>query len=190
MQKGLKLYSFYILGPILIAVLSLSACFGLKEPNLAGKSASDQMTYGQQISMKKQESAILAKSIRITDKAGTQDVPDEIIARIQIISTKETSSQALNENMLIAAAVTEALNKLQINDLRVDTAGFSVQALYEDQSKAHPAIDAYRAVTTLEARTAQIEKIDLIISIAIHSGAKEISSFSYDLTENSKKIKK
>jgi uncharacterized protein YggE len=50
-----------------------------------------------------------------------------------------------------------------------------------------PSIYAYRTVSSLKITTESLEKIGDIIAIAIESGANEISSINYDLSESLKK---
>jgi uncharacterized protein len=180
---------FLLLTSLLAAVLFFNGCFGFQDPNPVGKSdVSAQAVYGQQASQA-QGPAIGQKSIVVTGQAKIKAVPDAVIVRIHITTTKETSVEALQENMFAVAAVTEALQGLPISDLQIETAGFHVQALTDKDREAAGAPDqiyAYSADTVLEARTSQIEKIGAILSSAIDSGATEVPSLYHDLSRPQK----
>ncbi len=186
MKKSLKAFPlFLLLASFLGALLFLNACLGFGDPNPTGKSdASAPVVYGQQASQA-QGPAIGQKSILVTGEGKAKAVPDEVIVRIRIITTKETSAEALHENMFAAAGVAEALHSLQISDLQIETAGFGIEAVTEpdnDVPGVPSRISAYSAVTALEARTAQMEKVGEIISSAIDSGATDVPSIYYDLS--------
>jgi uncharacterized protein YggE len=106
------------------------------------------------------------------------------------MTEQPSSAESVNENTTKTDGVISAIKSLGINDLKIQTQGFTLNPLYNYPENMPPSIYAYRTVSSLKITTGKIERIGDIISVSIESGANEVSSIEYDLDEELKKSTK
>jgi uncharacterized protein len=174
-----------------VPVVLLSGCIGQKPPRYTNDTQSkgsltEETVYGT--SKETQNTAASqAKTIVVTSEGSVKVVPDTVMARIEVLTEKPTSEEAVNINSVNTQNVVTAIKALGESDLKIETSGYSLQPLYNYIDNKPPVIYAFSAVTTLLVTTKKIEKIGNIITAAVEAGASNISSISYDLSDEIKK---
>jgi len=191
--KENKSLSFIIivLSLLMVSVVFLSGCIGQKPPRytndtLNKESVTEETIYGNLQDTQGALSSDQAKTIVVTSEGSVKVVPDIVNVKIEILTEKPTSEETVNVNSIDTQNVVTAIKTLGETDLTIETSGYNLQPLYNYVENKPPEIYAFRAVTTLLVSTEKIEKIGSIISTAIEGGASDISSISYDLSDEIK----
>ncbi|MHB1335115.1 MAG: SIMPL domain-containing protein [Candidatus Humimicrobiaceae bacterium] len=192
--KKNKSLTFIITLLILLAasVIFLSGCIGSKPPRYTNdtqntESVTEETIYGSLKETQNTAAVEQAKTIVVTSEGSVKVVPDTVMVKIEILTEKPTSEEAVNVNSIDSQNVVTAIKTLGENDLKIETSGYSLQPLYNYIENKPPEIYAFRAVTTLLVTTKKVEKIGNIITTAVEAGASDISSISYDLSDEIKK---
>lgn len=195
-MKTKKIKSLYFVKALLILlavfVIFLSGCIGQKPPRYTNEtqikgSVTEETIYGSSGETQKTEAAGQAKTIVVQSEGSVKVVPDIVMVRIEILTEKPTSEEAVNVNSIDTQNVVTAIKTLGESDLKIETSGYSLAPLYNYIDNKPPQIYAFSAVTTLLVTTKKVEKIGNVISTAIEAGASNISSISYDLSDEIKK---
>ena len=195
-MKIKKIKSLYFIKTLLIllaaSVIFLSGCIGQKPPRYTNDTQSKELVteetiYGSLKETQNTSSAVQAKTIVVTSEGSVKVVPDIVMVKIEILTEKPTSEEAVNINSIDTQNVVTAIKTLDESDLKIETSGFSLQPLYNYIDNKPPEIYAFSAVTTLLVTTKKVEKIGNIITTAVEAGASDISSISYDLSDEIKK---
>lgn len=132
-------------------------------------------------------SNIIQNTISVTGQGDVKVVPDEGFIDVAVMVEKTTTQDAVNENSRITKQVTDAIEKIEASNLKLQTISYDLSPLYDySQENQPPKIYAYRATTIIQARTTDLEKLGEIISTATETGASSISSIGFDLTEIAK----
>jgi uncharacterized protein len=195
-MKTKKIKSLYfaqiLLILMVILVVFLTGCIGQKPPRYTNEtkikeSVTEETIYGDTGETQKTEAAGQAKTIVVQSEGSVKVVPDIVMVRIEISTEKPTSEEAVNVNSIDTQNVVTAIKTLGESDLKIETSGYSLAPLYNYIDNKPPQIYAFNAITTLLVTTKKVEKIGNIISTAIEAGASNISSISYDLSDEIKK---
>lgn len=192
--KKNKSLSFIITLLILLAVsaIFLSGCIGSKPPRYTNDtqnkgSVTEETIYGNLKETQSTATSEQAKTIVVTSEGSVKVVPDIVMVKIEILTEKPTSEEAVNLNSIDTQNVVTAIKTLGEADLKIETSGYNLTPLYNYIENKPPEIYAFRAVTTLLVTTKKIEKIGSIITTAVEAGSSDISSISYDLSDEIKK---
>lgn len=158
---------------IIFLPFTITGCFGTGIP---------------EITMPDETADHTSKNTISVDGNGTIKVlPDEVVVDISIITEKPTTEEAVNENNSIFDKVKRSIEKINAANLKIETTNFDLSPLYDySVQNKPPKIYAYQVTSTIEVRTTDLEKMGEIIANAIESGAINISSIGFDLTESSK----
>jgi uncharacterized protein len=167
-----------ITGLVLIIIIiflpfTITGCFGTGIPEITMPDETADQTFKNTISV---------------DGNGTIKVlPDEVVVNISIITEKPTTEEAVNENNSIFDKVKRSIEKINAANLKIQTTNFDLSPLYDYSAQNKPPkIYAYQVTSTIEVRTTDLGKMGGIIANAIESGATNVSSIGFDLTESSK----
>jgi len=190
--KSLSFIKTLLLILLAASVIFLSGCIGSKPPRYTNdtqntESVTEETIYG---SLKETQNTLVsgqAKTIVVTSEGSVKVVPDIVMVKIEILTEKPASEEAVNLNSIDTQNVVTAIKTLGENDLKIETSGYSLQPLYNYIENKPPEIYAFRAVTTLLVTTKKVEKIGSIITTAVEAGSSDISSISYDLSDEIKK---
>jgi len=195
-MKTKKIKSLYFVKALLVLlavfVIFLPGCIGQKPPRYTNETqiketVTEETIYGSSGKTQNTETAGQAKTIVVQSEGSVKVVPDIVMVRIEISTEKPTSEEAVNINSIDAQNVVTAIKTLGESDLKIETSGYSLAPLYNYIDNKPPQIYAFSAVTTLLVTTKKIEKIGNIITTAVEAGASNISSISYDLSDEIKK---
>ncbi len=167
-----------IIGLVLIAILiflplTLTGCFGTGIPSITMPDETTDQT--------------LKNTISVYGNGIVKVLPDEVIVNVAVVTEKPTTEEAVNENTNIFNKVKSSIEKTNAANLKIETINFNLSPLYDYsiQNKP-PKIYAYQVTSTIEVRTTDLGKMGEIIANAIESGATNISSIGFDLTESLK----
>ncbi len=192
MKKNKSLINFFIFIFVIAIVLSvlLTGCIGARPPRYTiaeteEQSEREDTVYGQETSEAKQ--AVSQKTIAVSSESVLKIAPNLADIVVAVITEKPSSAESVNENTIAVQGVISAVSNLGINDIRIETLGFNLSPLYNYGENVPPSIYAYRTVSSLKVTTEKLEKIGDIIAVAVESGANEVSSINYDLSEKLKK---
>ncbi|MCE5329046.1 SIMPL domain-containing protein [bacterium] len=198
-MKTKKIKSLPILIIVLLLLTStaifLPGCIGQKPPRYTNETRTtlaitDETVYGSSADSQKSSILSQAKTIVVSSQGAVKVMPDTVMVDIVVSTEKPTSEEAVSVNSSETQNIITAVKALGENDLKIETVGYSLRPLYNYIENKPPVIYAFNAVTTLLVTTQKIEKIGSVISTAVEAGASDISSISYDLSDEVKKIAK
>jgi len=127
-------------------------------------------------------------TIAVTGNGTVKVTPDMVSVSITVLTEEATSQDAVNKNSEISEQVISAIKGIDARELKIETTGYNLQPLYDyNREDQPPQIYAYRATSTIEASTIDIDKIGDIMAKAIDAGANDISSLRFDLSDQTKK---
>lgn len=196
MRKSKKINLFMILVIIVILVsflLTLPGCIGQKPPRYeisktsSGNGVTEETIYGNQNNSQNIATITRNKIMTISSEGVTKVIPDIVKVKIEISTEKPSSKEAVDLNSTTTQDVITAIKNIGQSDLKIETIGYNLQPLYNYIENKPPQIYAYNATTTLLITTSKMEKIGDVISTAVEAGASNISSITYDLSDNLKK---
>ncbi len=174
-NKIKKIFLFFIV--TLILTLTATILWGCLEGGTAPYSTGGENLTGN-----------IENTISVTGSGTVKVIPDEVLIDISVITEKPTTQDAVNENSQISQEIISAIEELNAENLTIETISFNLNPLYDySQENKPPKIYAYQVTSTVEVRTTDLEKIGEIIATATQSGANNISSIGFDLTDESKK---
>lgn len=165
-------------GLALIAILiflpfTMTGCFGTGIPEITMPGETTDQAYKNTIS--------------VTGNGTAKVLPDEVVVDVSVVTEKLTTEEAVNENTSIFDKVKRSIEKTNAANLKIETTNFNLSPLYDySVQNQPPKIYAYQVTSTIEVRTTDLEKMGEIIASAIESGATNISSIGFDLTESLK----
>jgi uncharacterized protein YggE len=132
--------------------------------------------------------ANMQNTISVTGSGTVKVIPDEVFIDISVITERSTTQGAVDENSQVSVEIISAIENLNIENLAIETTGFNLNPLYDySQKNKPPRIYAYQVISTLEVTTTDLEKIGEVIATATESGANNISSIGFDLTDETEK---
>lgn len=133
----------------------------------------------------KGEAVSLQNTITVSGTGTKKLLPDEAFIDISVITEKPTTQEAVDENSRLSEQMINEIKKISAENLTLQTISYELTPLY-DYSKENepPEIYAYRVVSTIEAKTTELEKMGEIIAKATEAGAGTISSVGFDLTDS------
>jgi uncharacterized protein YggE len=124
----------------------------------------------------------------VTGSGSYTVIPDRVLVNVTIFSEEDTSKEAVNSNSTITEKVITELESIGIADIKIQTASFNLNPLYNYRRENEPPeVYAYRATTILEVSTTEILSIGEILARAIEAGSNDISSLRFDLSEELEK---
>jgi uncharacterized protein YggE len=131
---------------------------------------------------------VVQNTISVTGQGSVKTIPDEVFVNISVVTEKSTTADAVSENSTILNQLISSLEGTGAENLKIQTIGYELSPLY-DYSKENepPVIYAYQVISTIEARTTDLEKIGQIIALATEKGAGRISTIGFDLSEITRK---
>jgi len=168
-----KIIGFVLIAILILLPFTMTGCFGTGIPEITMPDENTDQAFKNTISV---------------DGTGTVKVlPDEVIIDVSVVTEKPTTEEAVNENTSIFNKVKRSIEKTNAANLKIETTNFNLSPLYDySVQNKPPKIYAYQVTSTIEVRTTDLEKMGGIIASAIESGATNISSIGFDLTESLK----
>ena len=137
------------------------------------------------------ETKVSQNTISVVGTGKIKVLPDEAFINISVLTEKPTTQEAVDENSVISNNVISVIEKINAENLTIQTTGYELYPLYDyTADQEPPRIYAYRVITTVEVKTTDIDKIGEIITKATEAGASTISSIGFDLSEETRALTK
>jgi uncharacterized protein len=176
MLKNKKfLIKIIVLLAVLFILIPLTGCFGDGIPEIT-------------LTTEAANAKGIQNTISVNGSGSVKIVPDQAMVDIGVVTEKPTTQDAVNENNKISDQVISAIKKINAEGLTIETIGFNLNPLYDySNPKNPPIIYAYQVTSTIEVKTSDLKQIGEIIAKATESGATNISSIGFDLTDSTKK---
>ncbi|MCL5069747.1 MAG: SIMPL domain-containing protein [Actinobacteria bacterium] len=160
----------------LLILIPLTGCIGSQIPGITPTANSESA------------SQILENTISVSGAGDIKIVPDQVVADIGIVTEKPTTQDAVNTNSTISNKVIDAIKKINAANMTIQTVGYNLTPLYDYSNQNQPPkLYAYQVASTVRVKTTDIGKIGEIIATATQSGATNISSVGFDLTDSTRK---
>ena len=165
-----------VVSAALLLIISLSGCMSGGIPGIISKAGSEGV------------SRVIQNTISVSGTGDIKMVPDQVLADIGIVTEKPTSQDAVNTNSTISNQVIAAIKEINAANMTIQTVGYNLTPLYDyNNLNQPPKLYAYQVSSTIRVKTTDIEKIGEIIAAATQTGATNISSVGFDLTEGARK---
>ena len=114
---------------------------------------------------------------------GTMTVkPDQTIVTLSVQITKDTATEAANENAVLMEKVQKALLEAGISEDDISTKGYNLYQRYE-YIDGERELKGYQATNTIEFKTNQIDNVGEFIDVAIAAGANNVSNIRFTVTD-------
>ncbi|ADM08432.1 outer membrane protein, 28Kda [Parvularcula bermudensis HTCC2503] len=116
--------------------------------------------------------------------------PDQASLRFAVESRAETAAAAMDTNAEAMTAVRDALRSVGVDRRDMQTSGFSLLPLYENESERrsqgrdYPAIVGYEASNGLMVRLTEVEKTGEAIDAAIRAGANRLEDLAFGFEDS------
>ncbi len=124
-------------------------------------------------------------TIHMNGYAEKQVVPDTATISIGAVVQAPTAKEASEENAAIMSAVIEELKDIGLEDSELQTSYVSVSPVYDHEDRR--TIVAYSASNSVRITTKQLEIIGPIIDGSTASGANQIGSISFSVSDEMRK---
>ena len=169
-----KIIGFAVIVLLIFLPFAITGCYGTGIPEITLEEKNTEQS--------------IKNTITVAGNGTIKVLPDEVVVDISVVTEKPTTEEAVNENTRIFDEIKSSIEKTNAENLKIETADFNLTPLYNySVQNTPPKIYAYQASTTIEVRTTDLEKMSEIIANAIESGATNISSIGFDLTNTSRK---
>jgi uncharacterized protein YggE len=131
---------------------------------------------------------ITKNTITVTGNGSIKILPDEVSVNISVQTEKPTTQEAVDENSKISKEVISQIEKINAENLKIESTGYELYPVYDYSSEDKPPkIYAYRVINTINASTTDLEIIGEIIATATETGATDISSIGFDITDETRR---
>lgn len=121
----------------------------------------------------------------VSDTGKVTVVPDIAKVTIGIEKQGKTLKQVQGEVNTTSKRLTDALEKLGIDEKDIKTSNYSVSPEY-DYSNSPYRINGYKVSTNYEVKITDFEKVNDALTIATESGANVIGNISFEVNEKTK----
>ena len=120
------------------------------------------------------------------DGRGSASVaPDQAVLTVGVVSTGRSASQAQAENAQKIIAVTQELKALGVAGSDIKTQGYNFYPNYRSGDRGCNEIISYTAQHSLQINIRNVTKAGKIIDTALNSGANEVNSLRYLVSDQS-----
>ncbi|MBM3707904.1 MAG: DUF541 domain-containing protein [Actinobacteria bacterium] len=127
-------------------------------------------------------------TITVIGNGSIKILPDEVSVNISVLTEEPTTEEAVNKNSTISKEIISQIETIDAENLKIESISYELYPVYDYSSKDKPPkIYAYRVLNTIKASTTDLEKIGEIIATATETGATDISSIGFDITEETRK---
>ena len=130
-----------------------------------------------------------ATILSVDGEGVSQDIPNQAIVTISVITEADTAEKTRSENAEKAHAILLAINNMEIPKSDVQTSGYSFQPIHSYDSNRKSSISGYRADNTISVTVNNLDIIGQVVDTALSCGANSISSLDY-VVKNTEKLRK
>ena len=126
-------------------------------------------------------------TLAVSGTAVVTAAPDQASIRLAVVSEGEDASDVARDNARLTKAVIRALIAAGANEDDIETAGFSVQPMYDYNRQREgkpPTIIGYRVSNEALVKTLDLDKTGELIGAGIEAGANKVNSLQFTLRDN------
>ena len=124
-------------------------------------------------------------SVLAVDGQGSAVIaPDQALVTVGVVSQARSAAQAQAENAQKSMAITQALRQLGVAGNDIKSQNFSFQPNYRTDDRSHT-INGYTASHYLQINIRDIAKAGKIVDTALQSGANEVRSLRFSVSDQS-----
>ncbi|MCA9738995.1 MAG: SIMPL domain-containing protein [Gemmatimonadota bacterium] len=119
--------------------------------------------------------------VEVSGTASVSVTPDLAVVTFAVETEAASAEEAAQENAERMEQVLAAVRGTGLDQLRVETHGYSLQPVYRADEKPGemPRIAGYRALNHVEARTSAVQRSGRLIDAAIGAGANRVTGLSF-----------
>jgi uncharacterized protein YggE len=122
--------------------------------------------------------------LAVDGRGSASIAPDQAVVTVGVVSRARSASQAQAENAQKSIAITQALKQLGVAGSDIKSQNFSFQPDYRTDDRKH-AISGYTASHYLQINVRDIAKAGKIVDTALQSGANEVHSLRFSVSNQS-----
>ena len=122
--------------------------------------------------------------LAVDGRGSASIAPDQAVVTVGVVSRARSASQAQAENAQKSIAITQALKQLGVAGSDIKSQNFSFQPDYRTDDRSH-AISGYTASHYLQINVRDIAKAGKIVDTALQSGANEVHSLRFSVSNQS-----
>jgi len=122
--------------------------------------------------------------LAVDGRGSASIAPDQAVVTVGVVSRARSASQAQAENAQKSIAITQALKQLGVAGSDIKSQNFSFQPDYRTDDRNH-AISGYTASHYLQINVRDIAKAGKIVDTALQSGANEVHSLRFSVSNQS-----
>jgi len=126
-------------------------------------------------------------TLTVSGAAVVTAAPDQATIRLAVITENEEASDAARANARLMKSVIRALIAAGADENDIETAGFSVQPMYDysrQRDGKPPTIIGYRVSNEALVTTLDLDKTGDLIGAGIEAGANKVNSLQFTLRDN------
>ena len=122
--------------------------------------------------------------LAVDGRGSASIAPDQAVVTVGVVSRARSASQAQAENAQKSIAITQALKQLGVAGSDIKSQNFSFQPDYRTDDRSHT-INGYTASHYLQINVRDIAKAGKIVDTALQSGANEVHSLRFSVSNQS-----
>ena len=122
--------------------------------------------------------------LAVDGRGSASIAPDQAVVTVGVVSRARSASQAQAENAQKSIAITQALKQLGVAGSDIKSRNFSFRPDYRTDDRSHT-ISGYTASHYLQINVRDIAKAGKIVDTALQSGANEVHSLNFSVSNQS-----
>ena len=122
--------------------------------------------------------------LAVDGRGSASIAPDQAVVTVGVVSRARSASQAQAENAQKSIAITQALKQLGVAGSDIKSQNFSFQPDYRKDDRSHT-INGYTASHYLQINVRDIAQAGKIVDTALQSGANEVHSLRFSVSNQS-----
>jgi uncharacterized protein YggE len=142
----------------ILAVISLAACKGTSFGNLP-----------------------TVRTVAVNGHGEVYVIPDVAYVNIGVQNTASTVTAVLNQNTDQAQGIRTALKNLAVEDVDIQTSGFSIYPMPQYDQNGKITETLYQASNTVFVTVRDLSKLGQILDAVVRNGANTVNSISFDV---------
>ena len=126
-----------------------------------------------------------APVLAVEGRGSASVASDQAVLTVGVVSTGSSASQAQAVNAQKIIAITQALKELGVAGSDIKTQSYNFYPNYRNNQRGSGEISNYTAAHALQVNVRNISKLGKIIDTALHSGANEVNSLRFTVSDQS-----
>ncbi|MDH7593132.1 MAG: SIMPL domain-containing protein [Methanomicrobiales archaeon] len=126
------------------------------------------------------------KTDRLIYTSATGEVvttPDEAMLSVSVDTEHQNAKVAQEQNAQAMSRIIEAMVNAGIQKSDLQTSGYSIYPIYDEQTPLRMKVKLYRVSNTLQIRLRSVERAGEILDMAVASGANRINYISFQISD-------